>query len=124
MGPIRRDDGSLGDSQRPSSWASTASALILLLCVIAPEFGNLAQTDAQAWAWYLALNEACKSMLCLMISACMAPLRTYATGAAIWFATQAADEAMNGNLFRDHLWEYPLLAVSVIVLWTIQNKKG
>lgn len=122
MGLVRRDDGSPGDSQRASSWPPTASALILLLCVTGPELANLAPTDAQAWAWYLAANEAAKSMLCLMIAGCMAPLRIYAAGASIWFATQAADELTNGNLYAEHRWEYVLLAVLVSVLWLINKR--
>lgn len=87
-----------------------------------PELANLAATDQSAWAWYLAANEAVKSMLCLMIAVCAPPLRTYATGAAIWFATQAADELTNGNLFAEHQWEYVLLAVFAVVLWLIQKR--
>lgn len=102
----------------PDGWALTNATLTM----DGDSALKLAPTDAQAWAWYLAANESVKSMLCLTIAAFAPLLRTYATGAAIWFATQATDELTNGNLFAEHQWEYVLLAVFAVVLWLIQKR--
>lgn len=121
MGPIRVGNGADSGGEESPTGSATSATIVIALCVAGPELANLAPTDAQAWAWYLAAMEIAKSLLCLVIAQRKA-LRLYSVGAAIWFATQAADELTNGNLFQDHQWEYPLLAVFAVVLWLINKR--
>jgi hypothetical protein len=46
-------------------------------------------------------------------------VRIISTAAAPWFVGQAIDEFMNGNLFKDGLWEYVWLAACIAATWII-----
>lgn len=70
----------------------------------------------------MTLNELSKAILCATIAHYVPTVRTYATGAAIWYLTQTADEFFNGNLFTEQTWEYPLLAAFAVVLWLLQKR--
>ena len=88
-----------------------------------PEIGNLWTDDAQAWTWYLALNEAVKSLLCLALAESVPAARIYGRAAAVWFLTQAADELTNGNIYTEHKWEYALLILVALTIWITQRTR-
>jgi len=76
--------------------------------ILIPEVANLITDNAQAWVMWLVLTQA--SMMGLCFLAMKAP-KSYAmsvcwAAAALWYAVQAVDEAMAGNLFSDTLAEY------------------
>jgi len=95
-----------------------ASAALVVACIIAPEFANVVQDHQVSWTLYLTLSELSKAVLCLMI-----PLRTWSYLGALWFTTQAIDEATNGNLFNEQQWEYIILIALVALTWSIQRKE-
>ena len=113
---VRHDNGGNGPEERPSAGKTTAAALIAI-AIFAPELGNLFTDDNLAWVTYLALNEAVKGLLCLVLSMSVREFRVYGMAGAIWFATQAMDEVTNGNLFNEHTYEYPLLGLLALAAY-------
>ena len=90
----------------------------MIACIIAPEFANVVPDHQVSWTLYLTLSELSKAVLCLMI-----PLRMWSYLGALWFTTQAIDEATNGNLFNEQQWEYIILIALVALTWSIQRKE-
>lgn len=118
---VRHDHGGYGPEERPSARKTTAAALIAI-AIFAPELGNLFQDDNLAWLTYLALNEAVKGLLCLVLAMSLREFRTYGMAGTIWFVTQAMDEVTNGNLFHEHSYEYPLLALLALAAYLIERR--
>ena len=118
---VRHDHGGYGPEERPSARKATAAALIAI-AIFAPELGNLFQDDNLAWLTYLALNEAVKGLLCLVLAMSLREFRTYGMAGTIWFVTQAMDEVTNGNLFHEHSYEYPLLALLALAAYLIERR--
>lgn len=104
------------NQERPSTGKTTAATLIAI-AIFAPELGNLFTDDNLAWVTYLALNEAVKGLLCLVLSMSVREFRVYGMAGAIWFVTQAMDEMTNGNLFNEHTYEYPLLGLLALAAY-------
>lgn len=118
---VRRNHGRNGSEERPSAGKATAATLIAIV-IFAPELGNLFTDDNLAWVTYLALNEAVKGLLCLVLSMSVREFRTYGMAGAIWFVTQAMDEVTNGNLFHEHTYEYPLLVLLALAAYLIERR--
>lgn len=118
---VRHDHGGYGPEERPSARKTTAAALIAI-AIFAPELGNLFQDDNLAWLTYLALNEAVKGLLCLVLAMSLREFRTYGMAGTIWFVTQAMDEVTNGNLFHEHTYEYPLLVLLALAAYLIERR--
>ena len=118
---VRQDDGGHGNEERPSSGKTTAAAIVAI-AIFAPEFANLTTDDNLAWTIYLTLNEAAKGLLCLVLAMSLREFRTIGMAGTIWFVTQAMDEMTNGNLFTEHTYEYPLLALLALAAYLIERK--
>lgn len=88
-----------------------------------PEVHALVPDDDAAWVTYLACSEVVKALLCAALAAVSPRYATAGSAAAVWFLTQAADEAFNGNLWAEQLWEYPLLAVLALTVYLIERTK-
>lgn len=113
---VRQGNGGHCNQERPSARKTTAAALIAI-AIFAPELGNLFTDDNLAWVTYLALNEAVKGLLCLVLAMSLREFRTYGMAGTIWFTTQAMDEMTNGNLFQEHTYEYPLLGLLALAAY-------
>lgn len=118
---VRQDDGGHRHKERSPSGKTTAATLIAV-AICAPELANLFTDDSLAWTTYLALNEAVKGLLCLVLSLSIREFRTYGMAGTIWFITQAMDEATNGNLFTEHTYEYPLLALLALAAYLNERR--
>ena len=91
----------------------TAISLIALR-----ELACLIPDDALAWRLHLAANELLLAALCLLM-----PQRWLGAGLCAIFITQAIDELLDGNLFKDGLWEYPVAALILLISWTTQKTR-
>jgi dipeptide/tripeptide permease len=69
----------------------------------------------------MTLSELSKAILCLVLAHYAAPIKWASSAVAIWYLTQAADEAMNRNIFKDSLWEYPLLAAFLLLAYKMRK---
>lgn len=83
------------------------------LLVLLPDLSAFVGDNALAWTVWLALTQASMALLCLL--AVIAP-KTYAmkvsfVGAVLWYATQALDEAVAGNVFADSAMEYVVFLI-------------
>lgn len=76
------------------------------------ELACLIPDDALAWRLHLAANELLLAALCLLM-----PQRWLGAGLCAIFITQAIDEALDGNLFSEGLWEYPVAALILLISW-------
>lgn len=99
----------------PSIGQAKAAALIVAL--YGPELANLHPDNESAWTIYLTAKELASSVLCLVVAWCSAGrfLRVMACAVAAVFVTQAIDEALQGNLFGGGVWEYPAVAVFLLL---------
>ena len=74
-----------------------------------------------SWLVYMTLSELSKAVLCLVLAYYATPIKWAASSVAVWYLTQAADEAMNRNIFNDSLWEYPLLAAFLLLAYNVRK---
>ena len=82
----------------------------------------MASSDEQSWRLYLTAQQVVGAALCLLLSN-VRRWRSYGVAGATWFVTQAMDEWTNGNLWKEHQWEYPLAALLIVVAWLARNAK-
>lgn len=69
------------------------------------------------WSIYLAMSEAVKACLCLLLVASVSyRLRPAMLMGAVWFTTQAQQELMGMNDGTTETWEYWLVAVMTIAI--------
>ncbi len=89
----------------------------MILALYGPELANLYPNDETAWTIYLASKELASAVLCLTVAWCSTGrfLRVMALAVAAVFVTQAIDEALQGNLFGGGVWEYPAVAVFLLL---------
>lgn len=84
-----------------------------------------------SWTVYLTLNEVSKAILCLLLMWTgwhLYTLRIAAIAGTLWFTGQAIDEGMDGNLWANGIYEYPVmgglvLAVVVYLYSHAQNER-
>lgn len=72
---------------------------------------------------YLTTQQVVGAVLCLALSVRKGWM-SYGVAGAVWFATQAADELTNGNLWREQQWEYPLAIALIIGAWLARNARA
>ena len=87
-----------------------------------PDINRFWSDPDQAWLVYLTINEACKALACLYLAR-----NIFGKVAAVWFVTQAINEANNGNAWpQDGPMEYlvfGLLCVSAVAYY-VYHKPG
>ena len=93
-----------------------------MVCILLPEI-NRALPDAQAWTWYLTTNELAKALLCLVFVR-----NLFGRIAALWFVTQAVDEATGRNIWNyAQDWQevalFTILACTTWVYWYHTKKE-
>lgn len=95
----------------------------MIAVLVAPELVNLITDNTQAWIAWLTMAELKAAVLCLIIAYHVHAWRLWFGAAAVWLLTQAADEATNGNIFTQQLWEYPLLAAFLMAVHIINKAR-
>jgi hypothetical protein len=95
----------------------------VIVITFVPELGNLIPNDQLAWMAYLTTGEIVKALLCLAVARFVPSWKMWMGAAAVWYLTQASDEAMNNNLFTVQHWEYPLLAALLLLTWALERTR-
>lgn len=83
------------------------------LLVMLPDISAFVADNTQAWIAWLTLTQVSMAGLCLLA---VATPKTYAMrvslcAAALWYVTQAVDEAVAGNVFADSGVEYVVFLI-------------
>jgi len=95
---------------------------VLAVALWLPETSNIIPNEDQAWRAYLTAQQVVAAMLCVALAGRRGWLSSGIAG-AVWFTTQAMDEATNGNLWKEQQWEYPLAFVLIFGAWLARNAR-
>lgn len=89
------------------------AALILLIWTTLPDINRLWSGPDTAWTVYLTVGELCKALACVYLVR-----NVFGWVGALWFVTQAINEATNNNIWENDGWpEYVVFCVLVLTAW-------
>lgn len=114
----QRDGRSKAGVRAPRWQAPQATGIAVIALIIIRDAMNLIPDNDTAYNAYLCVNELLLAALCLLM-----PQRWLGAGLCAIFITQAIDEVLDGNLFKDGLWEYPVAALILLISWTTQKTR-
>lgn len=95
---------------------------IIIAALWLPEVSALVPNHEDSWRVFLTAQQAVSALLCLALAGRKGWL-SYGMAGAVWFTTQAMDEWTNGNLWKEHQWEYPLALALMFGAWLARNAR-